>query len=100
MYVLEELWNGNVDPSERCFREGSQYAALMHEGTELESAFYKELSAEGKKAYNAHYENQMKLLWISEQDAYIRGVRFGARFMLDVVGEYPSPLPQVGEEES
>lgn len=100
MYVLEELWNGNVNPSERCFREEGQYAALMHEGTELESVFYKELSAEGKEAYKAHYENQMKLFWMSEQDTFIYGVRLGARFMLDVVGEYPSPLPQVGEEET
>ena len=100
MYVLEKLWNGDVNPSERCFQDGSQYAALMSVGAKLEDAFYKELSTEGKKTYKAHYENQMKLFGISEQDAFIRGVRFGAQFMLDVVGDYRSPLPQVGEEET
>lgn len=100
MYVLEELWSGSIHPSERCFRERSQYATLMHECSELETVFYNELSADGKKAYKAHYENQMKLFCISEQDTYIRGVRLGAQFILDVLGEYHSPLPQVEEEET
>lgn len=100
MYILEGLWNGEVKPSERFFRENSQYAELMEKGTAMESAFYNELSAAGKKVYKDYYENQMKLIGISEQDAFIRGVRFGARFMLDVVGEYHSLLPQIGEEET
>ena len=97
MYVLEELWNGKVRPSERRFLDGSKYAELMSKGTALENAFYNELSTAGKKVYREHYENQMQLCDISEQDAFVRGVRFGARFMLDVVGEYHSQLPQIDE---
>lgn len=99
MYVLEELWKGQVRPSERRFQGSSQYAELMHKGTEMESAFYDELSVAGKKVYKEHYENQMQLFDISEQDAFICGVRFGARFMLDVVGEYHSQLPQIDQQE-
>ncbi len=95
MYELENLWNCKIKPSERAFREGSQYADLMHKSRALEDAFYAELSSAGKKLYREDYEIQMQMLDISEQDAFIKGVRFGARFMLDVIGEYDSPLPQV-----
>ena len=95
MFVLERLWKGNVRPCERSFKEGSQYAELMHTSTKLEDAFYDELSVAGKKVYKEHYEMQMRMMDIAEQDAYIQGVRFGARFVLDVIGEYHSPMPQI-----
>lgn len=95
MYVLDNLWNCKIRPSERAFREGGQYADLMHKSRALEDAFYSELSSAGKKLYREDYEIQMQMLGVSEQDAFIKGVRFGARFMLDVIGEYDSPLPQV-----
>ena len=96
MYVLEKLWRGKVRPNERAYEADSQYAELISKGIELEKAFYHELSDLGKKAYSAHHENQMALIGIGEQDAFLRGVRFGAQFMLDVIGEYHSQLPQVG----
>lgn len=95
MYILDNLWNCKIRPSERTFREGSRYADLMHRSSALEDAFYSELSSAGKKLYRENYEIQMQMLDISEQDAFIKGVLFGARFMLDVIGEYDSPLPQV-----
>ena len=95
MYILDNLWNCKIRPSERGFREGSQYSELMHKSRALEDAFYSELSSAGKKLYREDYEMQMQMLDISEQDAFIKGVRFGARFMLDVIGEYDSPLPQM-----
>lgn len=95
MYILDDLWNCKVRPSERGFRVGSQYSELMHKSQKLEDAFYSELSSAGKKLYREDYEIQMQLLDISEQDAFIKGVRFGARFILDVIGTYDSPLPQI-----
>ena len=95
MFVLERLWKGQIRPSERCFREDSRYAELMHESNRIENVFYEELSAAGKKVYKDHYDLQMQMLDISEQDAFIKGVLFGARFMLDVISEYQSPMPQI-----
>ena len=34
---------------------------------------------------------------ISEEDTFIRGFRIGAQFILDVVGDYKSQLPQTGD---
>ena len=97
MFVLEQLWKGEVRPSERCFREDGRYAQLMHEANRIENVFYQELSAAGKKVYKDHYDLQLQMLDISEQDAFIKGALFGARFMLDVISEYQSPMPQVDE---
>ena len=95
MYLLEEMWRGNITPSERAVQEGSPYQKISHEATEWMEMFRKELSAEGKKALDEYYRKQMELAGISEQDAFIRGVRIGTRFILDVLGEYNSQLPQV-----
>lgn len=98
MFVLENLWKGRIRPSERCYREGSRYAELIGLGVELEKTICSELSEVAKKAYKELYEAQVEMIEIGEQDAFLQGVRFGAQFMLDVLREYPSQLPQVGEE--
>ena len=97
MYVLEDLWKGNITPYERSFCDGSRYADLTHQTTEDENVFCAELSASGKEAFQSYYDKQMEIADIAEQDAFIKGVRIGARFILDVIGEYHSQLPQIGE---
>lgn len=40
-------------------------------------------------------QSEVQLSVIVEQDAFIRGVRIGAQFILDVIGTYDSQLPQM-----
>ena len=93
MYILEELWNGNITPSERVIRTGSQYAQLQKQLVAAEEDFRKELSPEGKAAYDTFCRKQAELSEISECDCFIRGVRVGARLLLDIVADYPSQTP-------
>ena len=93
MYILEELWNGNITPSERVIRTGSQYAQLQKQLVAAEDDFRKELSPEGKAAYDTFCRKQAELSEISECDCFIRGVRVGARLLLDIVADYPSQTP-------
>ena len=93
MYILEELWNGNITPSERVIRTGSQYAQLQKQLVAAEEDFRKELSPEGKAAYDTFCRKQAELSEISECDCFIRGVRIGARLLLDIVADYPSQTP-------
>lgn len=95
MYILEDLWAGRFSPSERAVRAGSLYQKISDENSYWMNAFRKELSPEGKKALEEYYNTQLKLWDISEQDAFIRGVRLGAQFILDVIGEYKSQLPML-----
>jgi predicted DNA-binding protein YlxM (UPF0122 family) len=93
MYLLDELWKGKITPDERAVRESSTYKKINHESIEYLNAFYEELSTEGKKAFDLYFQKEMDLAEISERDTFIRGVRIGARFILDVLGEYNSQLP-------
>ena len=93
MYILEDLWNGNIAPSERVIRTGSQYAQLQKQLVAAEEDFRKELSPEGKAAYDTFCRKQAELSEISECDCFIRGVRVGARLLLDIVADYPSQTP-------
>ena len=51
MYVLKDLWEGNITPADRGYRKGSPYAGLVHQANESEDEFYTHLSDAGKKAY-------------------------------------------------
>ena len=93
MYILEDLWNGDITPSERVIRTGSQYAQLQKQLVAAEEDFRKELSPEGKTAYDTFCRKQAELSEISECDCFIRGVRVGARLLLDIVADYPSQTP-------
>lgn len=93
MYILEDLWNGDITPSERVIRTGSQYAQLQKQLVAAEEGFRKELSPEGKAAYDTFCRKQAELSEISECDCFIRGVRIGARLLLDIVADYPSQTP-------
>ena len=93
MYILEDLWNGDIPPSERVIRTENQYAQLQKQLVAAEEDFRKELSPDGKAAYDTFCRKQAELYEISECDCFIRGVRIGARLLLDIVADYPSQTP-------
>lgn len=97
MYALNELWNGSITPSERGYREDSQYAELTRQSSEISALFYRELSPSGQKAYEQYYSLQMQLSDISERDSFIRGFRLGTQLLLDAIGHYDAPMVQVNE---
>ena len=86
MYLLEELWKGKVTPDERAVQKGSPYQKIRRESIACMECFRKELSPEGKKALEEFFNKEAQLTDISEQDAFVRGVRIGAQFILDVIG--------------
>ena len=97
MFMIDDLWNGRFTPSERSIRKNSHYQEVAKQGTEYLEIFFKELSQEGKRAFDDYHNSQMELWSLSEQDAFAKGIRFGMRLMLDVVGDYRSDLPMMGE---
>ena len=97
MHILEDLWYGNVAPSERTIRTGSRYAKLQKQLVAAEDALQKELASEGKKFYEEICRKQTEMAQIAECDSFIRGVRIGARLALDIMQDYPSQLPSVTE---
>ncbi len=98
MHVLEDLWQSRITPCERAVLAGSPYEKISSASTEQYEKIRKELPSEGRKALEDYYNLELELAEISSQDAFVRGVRFGAGFILDVIGEYHSQLPQIQDE--
>ena len=55
------------------------------------------MTEKGRSIYEEYCNKQNKLLELSDADAFIQGFRLGARIILDVVGNYDSPLPTLRE---
>lgn len=74
MYVLKDLWEGNITPADRGYRKGSPYAGLVHQANESEDEFYNHLSDAGKKAYQVYCDQQAHVEDVKDCDTFIRGV--------------------------
>ena len=97
MYILKDLWYGNVVPTERMIRKGSRYAKLQKQLVAAEDALREVLSSDGKNIYEEICRKQTEMAQIAECDSFIRGVRIGARLALDIMEDYPSQLPSMTE---
>lgn len=97
MEILKELYFGNIRPSERAIKEGSDYQKAQSEVSALEDAFRAELSAEGKRVYDAYVTKRLALMDTDDCDSFIKGYRLGVKLLLAVLLDYDTPLPQVGE---
>ena len=98
MYLLKDLWYGNINPGERYGRRGSEYMRLSREVSDCMDRLIAELSPKSVELLDEFLDKRLILNSISEEDAFVRGVRIGAQFILDVVGDYKSQLPQMGDK--
>ena len=97
MYLLNDLWYGNANPSERYACRGSEYKKVTAEAAECMDLLMAELTPKGSELLEDLLDKYVVLNSISEEDTFIRGVRIGAQFILDVIGDYKSQLPQSGD---
>lgn len=88
MYILNDLWYGNITPRERYIRSGSEYQKLSDQFSSQLTAFVKELSHDHRKQYESIEDLRARLNLISEEDSFVIGFRLGARIILDIVGDY------------
>ncbi len=97
MYVLKELWRGNISPTERSVRPGSDYKRVSAEICEQLDRFLEALTPEEKKRWEAIHDLQNDMAILGEEDAFIYGFRLGARVMLDVLGDYSGQFTEGGQ---
>ena len=88
MYVLNNLWQGNISPNERYICSNTEYQRLFHKFCKESEVFTKDLPPEKQSHYEELQNLQLKLFDISEQDTFIVGFRLGAQIVLDIVGDY------------
>ena len=70
MLIFDELWNGAFSPCEM-------------------DVLRQNASKRQKKVWEAYDRDLAERENLEQQDAYYQGIRFGARFMLDVLLEQP-----------
>lgn len=97
MYVLKELFRGNISPTERSVRPGSDYKKTSLEICEQLDRFLETLTPEGKKQWESISDLRNDMTIMGEEEAFIYGFRLGARMIMDVVGEYKGQFIETGE---
>ena len=86
MYILKDLWYGNISPFEKTFRPDSEYARLLNRFVEQSEAITAGLSDEDKRRFEACQDTHDALSEISQTESFIEGFRLGAKTVLDVLG--------------
>ena len=98
MYVLDKLWRGDLTPSEKFVRQGSEYRDKQLRISQIADQITGELSQKGQELFQEYLNAQMELQNIEDQETFIEGFRMGAGLLLDVVTDYKGAFQYMGEE--
>lgn len=88
MYVLDKLWRGEITPSERLVRSGSDYQKASSQRNAEMKRLLELLSPEAKEQLEVVETLKHDMTMLSEEDVFICGFQLGARIMLDVMGTH------------
>ena len=88
MYVLRDLWRGEISPTDRRVRQGSEYQQRAAEARRQIAEFAAMLSPEAKERMEEINDQKHSMAMLAEEDVFIYGFRLGARIILDVIGDY------------
>lgn len=88
MDVLRELWRGEISPTDRRVRQGSEYQQTAKEVREKMGEFLEILSPEARERLEAINDLTSDLSVMANEDYFIYGFRLGARMILDIIGDY------------
>ena len=87
MNILEELWHGRINPSQRTQPDDKSASELTEQIVEKEDELDALLSDEAKDILDQMRDKQLDLSTSNERKAFISGFRLGARIMLEVMDE-------------
>ena len=85
MRILEELWYGRINPSQRMQPDDKSDSELTEQIVEKEDELAALLPDEAKEILEQMREKQLDLSTANERKAFISGFKLGARIMLEVM---------------
>ena len=91
MNILEELWYGRINPSQRTQPDDKSASELTEQIVEKEDELDALLSDEAKEILDQMRDKQLELSILNERKAFISGFRLGARIMLEIMDETDVP---------
>ena len=85
MQILEELYLGDVRPSERNGKRNAQYRKALDDAIKADDAFRPTLTEEQKKLFEVLLDAQRELSILTDAEIFIYSFRLGAKIMMDVL---------------
>ncbi|MBP3390057.1 MAG: hypothetical protein J6L58_00005 [Clostridia bacterium] len=85
MSMLEEIYYGNIVPSEKFVKNGSEHHMLTLKLLELEDKLYRTLNGEEKTFYEQIIEIRCKQEDIVGMELFIDGFEMGSKIMLEIL---------------
>ena len=98
MFFIDELWHGNIRPSQKAIRKDSEYHKTLMQLSSLINSLLADFNEGQRKLYNEIESVQGELNTIENKENFVDGFRYGAGMMLDVISEYKGQLCQISEE--
>ena len=85
MQVLEDLYMGDIHPSERSLKRNSQYARALEEVVKAGDALTDTLSEKQKALFEDYMTAQREVNVLTDCETYCLAFKTGAKIMLDVL---------------
>ena len=98
MFMLDKLWRGEITPSEKYIRRGSEYEVLLQRISGLEDSIRRELSEEGQRKFETYLDLRDDLQSIEDRETFFSAFRMGAGMILDVVTDRHGDLESAAEQ--
>ena len=85
MQVLEDLYMGDIRPSERNFKKGSQYAKALNDAVKAGDTLIGSLTEKQKEQFEAYMTAQREVNVLTDCETFCYAFRLGAKIMMDVL---------------
>ena len=87
MLILEDLYLGDVRPSERSFKRNSQYAKALDEVVRAGGTLTDTLIEKQKEMFEDYMTAQREVTVLTDCETFIYAFRLAAKIMIDVLTE-------------
>ena len=85
MLILEDLYLGDVRPSERSFKRNSQYAKALDDLVKAGDALTDTLTEKQKEMFEDYMTGQREVNVLTDCETFIFAFRLAAKIMIDVL---------------
>lgn len=85
MLILEDLYLGDVRPSERSFKRNSQYARALDDLVKAGNALTDTLTEKQKEMFEDYMAAQREVNMLTDCETFIYAFRLAAKIMLNIL---------------
>lgn len=89
MLILEDLYLGDIRPSERSFKRNSQYAKALDDVVRAGDALTDTLTEKQKEMFEEYMTAQREVNVLTDCETFCFAFKLGAKIMLDVLTDSP-----------